>query len=228
MLAFIGAMQIEVDAILERMSHVEKQQISQTDFYVGQLAGVDCLVMLSGIGKVAAAMSTTLLFEHFDVTGVVNIGTAGGLDQRQNVLDVVVSKKVAHHDVDVPGWPKGFDQEKTCYTADPKMISAVEEITKDSSETVWFGNIVTGDCFVYRDEQIARIQEEFAGALCAEMEGAAIAQVCVHYGCPFVILRSLSDITHKAGNEMTFDEYAVKASIRSAKWCEQFIEVVSK
>lgn len=224
MLAFVGAMQIEVDAILERMSHVEKKCISNTDFYIGKLADIDCLVMLSGVGKVAAALTTTLLFEHFDVSGVVNIGTAGGLVSNQSVLDVVVSKKVAYHDVDVPGWPKGFNQTKTCYIADSEMIKAVEQVTQDTQETVWFGNIATGDCFVYRDDQLQRIQQEYPEALCVEMEGAAIAQVCTHYGCPFVILRSLSDIAHQAGNEMTFDQYAAKASVRSAKWCERFIQ----
>lgn len=227
MLVFIGAMQIEVDAILNRMSQVQKKTISKTDFYQGKLAGIECLVMLSGVGKVASALSTTILFEHFQVSGVVNIGTAGGLVSNQSVLDVVVSKKVAHHDVDVPGWPKGFDQSKTCYEADPIMIKAIEQVVSDSKETVWFGHIVTGDCFVYRDEQMTRIQQEFPSALCAEMEGASIAQVCAHYGCPFVILRSLSDIIHKAGNEMTFDEYAEKASARSAKWCESFIRAYS-
>lgn len=44
------------------------------------------------------------------------------------------------------------------------------------------------------------------------MEAASIAQVCAHYGVPFVVVRSLSDITLKEGNEMTFEEYAQKAS----------------
>lgn len=227
MLAFIGAMELEVQAFLERMSDVEKKVISNIDFYEGKLAGIECLVMKSGIAKVAAAISTTIMFEHFDIDGVVNIGTAGGLDEREEVLDVVISEKVAHHDIDVPSpdndWPKGFNQTKTCYEADEKMVNVLKEVTQSENDRVWFGNIVTGDCFIYRDDQINRIQKEYPGALCAEMEGAAIAQVCRHYECPFVIIRSLSDIAHKENNEMTFDEYASKASERSAIWCERFI-----
>ncbi len=232
MLAFIGAMSLEVEEILKRMTDVEKKVISNVDFYEGKLAGIECVVMKSGIAKVAAAISTTILFEHFDINGVINIGTAGGLDPRQEVLDVVISERVAHHDIDVPGpdddWPKGFNQDKTCYQADQGMLDVLKEITKDSKERVWFGNIATGDCFIYREDQIQRIQADYPGALCAEMEGAAIGQVCRQYNCPFVIIRSLSDITHKENNEMTFDEYAVKASERSAMWCERFITNYSK
>lgn len=225
MIAFIGAMDLEVEAILEKMNDVKKQEISHVDFYRGKLSGVECIVMLSGVAKVAAALSTTILFEHFEIDGVVNIGTAGGLNIEQEVLDVVVSEKVAYHDIDVPdpNWPKGFNQEKTCFKADEHYIDVIKEIVNEGNDRVWFGNIVTGDGFIYRDDQINRIQNEYPGALCAEMEGAAIAQVSRHYGKPFIILRSLSDITHKQNNEITFDEYAVKASQRSAIWCEKFI-----
>lgn len=227
MLAFIGAMELEVQEFLKRMQHVEKHVISNIDFYTGELANKPCLLMRSGIAKVSAAISTTIMFEHFDIDGVVNIGTAGGLDEREEVLDVVVSTRVAHHDIDVPDWEVGFDQERNSFKADEKMINALRNVT-EGNDRVWFGDIVTGDCFIYRDDQIARIKKDYATALCAEMEGAAIAQVCRHYACPFVIIRSLSDITHKEGNEMTFDEYAEKASSRSAIWCEKFIRVYEK
>lgn len=226
MLAFIGAMDLEVEAFLERMTNIQKLEISQVDFYKGKLSEIECIVMRSGVAKVAAALSTTILFEHFDIDGVVNIGTAGGLNINQEVLDVVVSEKVAYHDIDVPDpyWPKGFDQNKTCFKADEHYVNVIKEITSENKDRVWFGNIVTGDGFIYREDQIERIQREYPGALCAEMEGAAIAQVCRHYNKPFIILRSLSDITHKQNNEITFDEYAIKASQRSASWCEKFIK----
>lgn len=227
MLAFIGAMELEVQEFLKRMEDVKKHDISHIDFYTGKLAGIECLVMRSGVAKVAAAISTTIMFEHFKIDGVINIGTAGGLDMKEEVLDVVVSTRVAHHDIDVPGWDVGFDQERNSFIADQKMIDCLKSIV-DESDRVWFGDIATGDCFIYREDQIQRIMKDYPTALCAEMEGAAIAQVCRHYQCPFVIIRSLSDITHKEGNELSFDEYAEKASSRSALWCEKFIQVYSK
>lgn len=227
MLAFIGAMELEVQAFLNRMSDVVKHEISNTDFYIGKLAGIKCLVMKSGVAKVASAISTTIMFEHFDIDGVINIGTAGGLDMKEEVLDVVVSIRVAHHDIDVPNWDVGFDQERNSFSANKKMIDVLKTITSES-DRIWFGDIVTGDCLIYRDDQIQKIIKDYPTALCAEMEGASIAQVCKHYNCPFVIIRSLSDIAHKEGNELSFSEYAAKASSRSALWCEKFIQVYVK
>ena len=108
MIAIIGAMKVEIDALLERMSEVQACPVQKISFYTGKLAGEPVVVTQSGVGKTLAAMSTTLLLEHFDVDGVINIGTAGGLLENQEVLDVVISTRIAHHDVEVPGWNHGF------------------------------------------------------------------------------------------------------------------------
>ena len=77
MIAIIGAMKVEIDALLDRMSEVQACPVQKISFYTGKLAGEPVVVTQSGVGKTLAAMSTTLLLEHFDVDGVINIGTAG-------------------------------------------------------------------------------------------------------------------------------------------------------
>ncbi len=170
-------------------------------------------------------MSTTILMENFEVNAVVNIGTAGGLQEDMKVLDIVVSLQVVHHDIDVPGWEKGFDLKERCYYSNEELVKIMRLVVQGEESSVWFGNIVTGDSFVYKDEQFNEIMKNYSGALCAEMEGASIAQVCQHYEKPFIIIRSLSDIVHHEENGMTFDEYAERASKRSALWCQKFVEV---
>ena len=91
MIAIIGAMKVEIDALLKRMSEVQACPVQKISFYTGKLAGEPVVVTQSGVGKTLAAMSTTLLLDHFDVDGVINIGTAGGLLVNQEVLDVVIS-----------------------------------------------------------------------------------------------------------------------------------------
>ncbi len=226
MIAFIGAMQLEVDALVSKMTEVQKKVYSGTDFYLGKLSEKDCIVMKSGIGKVASSMTTTILLENFQVSKVINIGTAGGIQSHLKVLDVVVSLQVTQHDLDVPGWDKGFDKAGFCYYADERLVENIRLLTEKEEDRVWFGNIVTGDCFIYLEEQLDRLKKEYPEALCAEMEGASIAKVCDHYKIPFIIIRSLSDIVFQEGNEMSFDEYADKASARSAKWCEKLIEMI--
>jgi adenosylhomocysteine nucleosidase len=55
---------------------------------------------LSGIGKVAAALTTALLCEHFDVTRVIFSGLAGGLGPRVARYDWVIGDSFAQHDFD--------------------------------------------------------------------------------------------------------------------------------
>lgn len=227
MIGIIGAMDEEIQEILNVMEEVEHQSFHGIDFYHGIMNHTPVVVMKSGVAKVAAAMTTTVLLEHYDVKGLINIGTAGGLREEEEVLDVIISSKVAHHDVDVTpfGWPRGFDQTKTCYAADKRYIEAIEKVI-DEKDRVFVGPLVSGDSFIYRQDQVDEILKNYPEALCAEMEAAAVAQVAVHYGKPFVVIRSLSDITLRDNNDVTFDEYVVIASKRSAKWCYKVVDML--
>jgi adenosylhomocysteine nucleosidase len=228
MIAIIGAMQQEVDQLLEICQNVEERIIHGSRFYLGKLRSVDVVVALSGVAKVAAAMTTTCLFENFDVKGVINIGTAGGLKSEQEVLDVVVSTQVAHHDVDITafGIKRGFD-ERFSYKADPRFVEVISKLVKSSDHRVWIGPMVSGDQFIHRKEQVDLILADFASANCVEMEAAAIAQVCEHYKIPFVVIRSLSDITVRDDNHLSFEEYLSVAAKRSAHWVYLAIDEIA-
>ncbi|HBZ41269.1 MAG TPA: 5'-methylthioadenosine/adenosylhomocysteine nucleosidase [Erysipelotrichaceae bacterium] len=195
-------------------------------FHTGTLNGTKVVVLLSGIGKVEAAISTILCLKNFPVKGIVNIGTAGGLKEEQEVLDVVVSTKTAYHDFDLTafGEPKGFATSRYVVDADPNYIDAFQRIIGE--ERHWIGPIVSGDMFVGDPMVVASIIKAFPEAICVEMEGAAIAHAAKIFNTPFVILRSLSDIAVKHGNAMTFEEYLVKASERSARWCYEVMPLL--
>ena len=78
--------------------------------------------------------------------------------------------------------------------------------------------------FISGADEAAALLARFPKAICAEMEAGSVAQVCTHYGIPFIVLRSLSDVAVKAGNAMTFEEYKEAASRRSAALCSSFIK----
>ncbi len=232
MIGIIGAMQEEVNEILALCENIEELTIHKNKFYKAKLNGNDVVVVLSGIGKVLSSISTTLLLQNFEIEGVINIGTAGGLQKGQKVLDVVVSDKVCYHDYDlyVEHWSyrKGFDYEPALFKADSNYINIVKKIIEDNNDRVWIGPTVSGDMFVNKQSQIDKILSEYPEALCSEMEAASIAQTCEIFDTPFVIIRSLSDITVEEGNDLTFDEYVSKASVRSAYYTAKFIDVLKK
>jgi adenosylhomocysteine nucleosidase len=228
MIAIIGAMQQEVDELLKLCENVEEQTVHGNKFYTGRLSQTDVVVALSGVAKVAAAMTTTCLFENFDVSGVINIGTAGGLKSEQEVLDVVVSSEVAHHDVDITafGIKRGFG-ERFSYKAFPPFVEVVSNLIKDKEHRVWIGPMVSGDQFIHRQQQVENIFADFPNADCVEMEAAAIAQVSEHYKVPFVVIRSLSDIAVRDDNHLSFEEYLSVAAKRSAHWVYLAIDAIA-
>lgn len=97
----IGAMEQEVTLLRDRIENRQTFQRAGCEIYTGQINGVDVALLKSGIGKVSAALGTTLLLEHSKPDVVINTGSAGGLAPSLNVGDIVVSDEVRYHDADV-------------------------------------------------------------------------------------------------------------------------------
>lgn len=229
MIGIIGAMEEEVAALLKRMEKVESKQIAKTVFHEGELSGIKVVLLQSGIGKVNAAISTTLLFEHYPIKSVINIGTAGGIKPDAEVLDLVISTHCAYHDADATsfGYSIGqIPQMPLYYRSDEKMINTLKPILDEAKIPYHEGLIVSGDSFIARKDQIEEIRANFPQAIATEMESTAIAQVCYVYEKPFIILRSLSDIAGKESH-ISFDECLEQASERSAKFISTFVTRLS-
>jgi adenosylhomocysteine nucleosidase len=64
--------------------------INGRTYCVGELAGKDVVLVLSGIRMVNAAMTAQTVLDHFDVSGIVFSGIAGGVNPNLNIGDVVV------------------------------------------------------------------------------------------------------------------------------------------
>lgn len=224
MYAIIGAMDEEVNALLRRMQNVELKSIGPVDFMFGTLGNKEVVLLKSGIGLSMAAMSTSICLSHFKIDALINIGTAGGLKPEQNVLDIVVSDKITYHDFDITpfGNERNFsNRNRFVFKGDVHMMEIFKQIELD--HPVWIGPLVSGNQFIHNDEQLATIEKFYPEAIAAEMEGAAIAHVCASFKCPFIVIRSLSDIAHNPQNNLTFDEYLLQASERSAGFTEAFV-----
>ncbi len=230
MIGIIGAMQIEVDAILSYCQNIEQHHNFGFSIVQATCNNTPVVIALSGIGKGAAAMVTTFLCSQYPLKGIINIGTAGGLWANQSVGDVVISTSVAYHDVDLTafGYARGFSAKDFTYQADSSYIELFQDAPIEGNYKKWVGPIVSGDQFVSKKEQVEKIRQIFPQALCTEMEGAAVAQVCTFFNLPFIIIRSLSDIALQANNQISFNEYVELASQRSALWVYQKIDQINQ
>jgi adenosylhomocysteine nucleosidase len=106
-IAIVSAMHDELSHLLALMPDEHMQTHGRRDFWVGHLHGHELVLVLSGIGKVAAATTASLLIERFKVSQIVFTGVAGGLGKNVNVGDLVVADSFLQHDLDVsPLFPK--------------------------------------------------------------------------------------------------------------------------
>lgn len=218
-IGIIGAMDEEVALLKSKMTQLTKQEISNIDFYIGKLADTDIVLIKSGIGKVNAAKSTTILHEKFVPEFIINAGSAGGLKHQHSVGDIIISDEVIHHDVDarvfnyklgqVPQMPEVFVADKT-------LIKLVETSIKNLNLSFDKGAIGTGDSFIGSEKQADFIKTQFPKVLGVDMEAASIAQICYTYQTPFVIIRALSDIAGK-DSSISFEEFLQKAADNSAQ-----------
>src|SRR6185369_3958755 len=98
--AIVSAMHEELQALLQHMPDEAPVRCAGREFWLGHLEGREVVVVLSRIGKVAAATTATALLTQFDVGRIVFTGTAGGLGDGVRVGDVVVADALLQHDMD--------------------------------------------------------------------------------------------------------------------------------
>ena len=221
MLGIIGAMEIEVNRIKEQMEDVSVTDKAGMSFFEGKWNGNDVVVVRSGIGKVNAAVCAQILVDTFHADAIINTGIAGSLKNEINIGDIVLSTDAIQHDMDAQGFgsaPGVIPQmEVSDFQADEKLIELAKkccaEVCPDIQ--VFTGRVVSGDQFISDKKKKEWLSSQFEG-LCAEMEGAAIAQAAYLNHVPFLIIRAISD---KADDSATMDypEFEAMAAENSVK-----------
>jgi adenosylhomocysteine nucleosidase len=140
---------------------------------------------------------------------------------------VVISDELRHHDVDavvfgyelgqVPGMPAAYPADKRLREIARGAIAALGEVN------VREGMIATGDAFMADPDRVAATRAQFPSMLAVEMEGAAIAQTCYLYDCPFVVIRALSDIPGSGDNHLSFEQFLDIAADHSSRMVDQML-----
>lgn len=219
-IAIIGAMEEEVELLRGEISNPTTTTIANSEYTEGTYEGKEVVLLKSGVGKVNAGMSTAILLNQFKPDVVINTGSAGGYDKNLEVGAIVISDEVRHHDVDatVFGYEIGqVPQMPASYKADAKLMAAAEAaVEKIGEHKAATGLITTGDSFMDDPKRAAVVLENFPTVKAAEMEAAAVAQVCYQFNTPFVVIRALSDIAGKESN-ISFDEFLPVAAKHSTQ-----------
>lgn len=203
----LTAMSVEYNQLVNMLDDKAEIVCHGTTYLTGQIGNVQIILLQCGIGKVNAAMGTSLLIERHHPDMVISTGVAGGVDDCLHVMDVVVSRQTVYHDMwcgpgnawgQVQGLPERLDGDDTLVQA---ALSTQTEVR------ILDGLIVTGDLFVSKPEEQQRIKQAFPDALAVDMESCAIAQVCYLHQLPFVSFRIISDTPGHHDNISQYQDF---------------------
>jgi adenosylhomocysteine nucleosidase len=215
-IGIISALQEEQHGLVEAMQGTATLSHGMRDYTSGKLWGIDAVCVLSRIGKVAAAMTATILIERFGVSHIVFTGVAGAGEAGIRVGDIVVADTLVQYDMDAsPLFPPHevpltgvshfqADQHLSNQLSDAahQFIDRDLENVLDSTERKVFGLdkvrvhrglVASGDRFIGSKSLLSQVAGPLPGLLAVEMEGAAVAQVCFEMGISFAVLRTISD-----------------------------------
>lgn len=217
-IGIVGAMAQEVEILKALMTERTEIQVASAVIFEGKINGKSVALLQSGIGKVAAALGTTLLLQLTKPDVVINTGSAGGVAQGLKVGDIVISEETRYHDADVTafGYEKGqLPANPAAFLSDVGLVQLAQEIAEQQGQRVKRGLICSGDSFISSEEKIAQIKADFPAVTAVEMEATAIAQVCHAFHVPFVVVRAISDSGDGAAS-ISFEEFLPLAAKQSS------------
>ena len=191
---------VAVIAALDEEAHALVARMPRSETVGPRLAiweGAGLVVLVGGVGKVAAAMAAQFACDVFKPRCIVAIGIAGALEEDARPGQVIVAGGAAQHDFDgrpltpargiIPGL------EVAVIHADSSVTEKLLMAARLESKHAKAGLVLSGDQIIASAKVRDSLAHEFADAVCVDMETAAVAQVAHQNRVPWSAVRVLSD-----------------------------------
>lgn len=223
-IAIVAAMDKELKLLLELMPDHTEREVEGQLIYEGQIGHHEVVLSKCGIGKVNSALRTYRIIHEFRPELVINSGVAGGADAAVPIGTVLAASGAGYHDVwcgpgterdEADGFPKIF-------TPYERGMEIVEELKRENPE-LQTGIIATGDIFITKPEEVARIKESYPDAKACDMESASIAQTCAACNVPFMVVRVISDTPGSGNNFSQYTNFFSEASEKTFRVLEEIL-----
>lgn len=202
----------ELEPFLQHIKNCKISEKAMLKFYEGKINNVNIVTLFCGVCKTNAAIATQILIDNYKIDMIINAGTAGGMDSRLEIFDIVISTEVAHHDIEKEILTEFHPWLTSIYfKSDESLLNLLKEVASQtkSENKVYFGRMITGEKFI-TDEGRDEINTTFR-PLSVDMETASIAHVCYVNQIPFIAIRCITDTATHSGVE-NFDKNCIIAS----------------
>lgn len=244
----LSAMPEEISLIISSLKNKTVENHGNRDYYSGKLFGYNVVAVFSRWGKVAAATTTTHMILKYKVDKIIFSGIAGAISTELNIGDVVIADRLFQHDMDTRPIMKQFEiplTKKTFFSIENNDIemlkTAINNVFDNNNEfkkiliksnitkpKFVVGNIATGDLFVSNANMRKALKEKLPSAICTEMEGAAVAQVCYDYNVSLCIFRVISDSADELARDNINNFIQENAKHYSLEILKEYFTLISK
>ena len=215
-IGLLCAMKSEFDQLTPYLHITRETDIARTTVLEGDIDGLAVVIAATGICKVNAAITAQLLIDKFDVTHILMVGVAGGMDPLLGVHALAFSERLAQHDVNWqwlrhrPAPAEGY------FPGDPMLLSVCKKLAEDGKflYPAFFGTMVSGEQFIAEEGR-----QEIIDAwhpLCVDMESAAAAHACMANDIPFLAIRAISDTAETGAQGFEDNEISAADAAASA------------
>jgi adenosylhomocysteine nucleosidase len=168
------------------------------------LEGQPVVLVITGVGKVAAALATQFVCDAFKPRLIITVGIAGATDSDAAPGRLIIASGALQHDMDARPFTAARGTIPSLgmalIPADPALSEELRRATGVVDRSVQSGVVLTGDQIVTSREVRDRILSDFPAGACFDMETAAIAQVARQNGVPWAALRMTSDAADESFN----------------------------
>jgi futalosine hydrolase len=212
MIALICAVQAEAGRLLEETVVSSTLALGSKTVIEGTLQNQHVFLCVGGMGKVNASHAATLLFTRFNPEAVVVFGVGGAYPASgAKVGDVALAREEVAGDegvltregfkdmeyIGIPLLKTGkFEIFSTCPAPDTLVRRSLQLLASHQAagdHRIHAGTFVTLSTCTGTAERARELEKRYHG-LCENMEGAAVAQVAVLHGIPWLEVRGISNL----------------------------------
>jgi len=205
-IAILTAVPFESELILKQLKNVRNINAAGKIIFKGKFLNQNILLMNTGIGKVNAAHAATFILENYPVKCVINSGVGGAYpNSGLKIGDIAIASKEIYGDYGViapTGWkdlkeigiPLLQIGGKRYFNEFPLNQAARIPVNSGKGFQIKRGVFVTVSSVTGTHQRAVELEDRF-NAICENMEGAAIAHICVIYSIPFFEIRCISNMS---------------------------------
>lgn len=224
-----GAMEIEIQYIVDSLSEKSIRKIAEYEFYEGTIKNTKIVVSKTLVGTVNATIATSIGITNFNPDIVINQGIAGSHREDIHTGDIVIGEKCCNiNSYKMPIKSKGqgsnpFEWElnkraKEIQYADSQLVNTVEKsLISNCKSKVYKGTLGSGDVFNREYDRIIWINNIFDN-LCEDMESIGTYSVCNRFKVPCIGVRIISN------NELLLEELNKEKAIELQKLLVNILE----